>query len=88
MPRRRSVLAEEAHDIYLKYHRHHEGEDLVFGVDDDDAGVFNDDLGGHDKPAGPNFKMFHRVMKTGVIYATSRARSKGFCTESVNEWAK
>jgi hypothetical protein len=85
--RRASVV--EAHEIYAKYHRHHEGEDLIFGVDDDEAGIASEDLGGRDhKPAGRNFKMFHKVMKTGVIYATSRARSKGFCPENLKEWAK
>lgn len=86
-PRRSSVV--EAHDIYTKYHRHREGDHLSFGIEDNEAAVASEDLGGRDhKPAGPNFKMFHKVMKTGVIYATSRARSKGFCPENFDEWAK
>jgi len=34
-----------------------------------------------------SFPMFHRVMKTGVIYATTRAKSNGFSTETEEEWA-
>jgi hypothetical protein len=85
--RRYSVV--EAHDIYEKYHLHHDGDDLIFGLADDEAGVASKDLGHRvHKAAGPNFKMFHKVMKTGVIYATSRAQSKGFSPENANEWAK
>lgn len=34
-----------------------------------------------------DFPMFHRVMKTGVIYATSRAKSNGFSAETEHDWA-
>ena len=36
----------------------------------------------------PTFPMYHRVMKTGVIYATSRAVSRGFSAMNEGEWAK
>jgi len=39
------------------------------------------------KPS-PSFPMFHNVMKTGVIYATTRAKSNGFSPETEDEWAK
>jgi hypothetical protein len=88
MKNRRTSVA-EAHDIYEKYHHHHDGEDLIFSFDDDEAGVASEESGHRvHKAHGHNFKMFHKVMKTGVIYATSRAQSKGFSPENMNEWAK
>lgn len=69
---RTSVL--EAHDIYSKYHRHFEEHDS------------SEDLGGRDHKPAPSFPMFHRVMKTGVIYATSRASKHGFSPDNL-EWA-
>ena len=56
--------AREAHEVYRRYHRHHQ-EKVV----------------GHDHQV-PKFAMFHRVSKTGVIYATSRASVYGFHGEN------
>jgi hypothetical protein len=106
MKRRSSVV--EAHEIYLKYHRHHQEDEKKVEGKKDDAPK---DLGGRDHKVRtitlkqwfsfslqtiltlplqpvPTFPMFHRVMKTGVIYATSRAQSKGFSNETEGEWAK
>jgi hypothetical protein len=43
---------QEAHKMYLQYHRHHDSDQHKVEV--------------------PIFPMFHRVPKTGVIYATTR----------------
>eukprot|EP00957_Ditylum_brightwellii_P008373 633913-Ditylum_brightwellii.AAC.1 len=56
----------EAHSVYLQYHRHFTETDGV--------------------QKKPEFPMFHRVAKTGVIYATSRARAFGFHYDHP-EWA-
>ena len=61
---------DEAHSTFLRYHRHHQ--------EHHGAGNTNDGFG--------SFPMFHRVSKTGVIYATSRASVYGFHNENP-EWA-
>ena len=97
--RRSSVL--EAHQIYLQYHREatpasdaaatsnilHEDDDR----DNEDTTkhptvLLNTTEDREHKPV-PQFPMFHRVQKTGVIYATSRASCRGFSPESAGEWA-
>lgn len=77
-PRHRSSVL-EAHQIYLQYHREAQGPDGQNGHDDPGEG------GRGHKPVA-QFPMFHRVQKTGVIYATSRAASRGF-TMGSTEWA-
>jgi aspartate/methionine/tyrosine aminotransferase len=78
LSRRGSV--KEAHDIYIKYHHHDQEQSAKLHSNEEDLGARDD------KPTGGSFPMFHKVMKTGVIYATSRAASKGFDPEST-EWA-
>ena len=75
-PRRSSII--EAHDVFTKYHRH-------TSIDDDED---DDLLVTEPKVDSPPFPMFHRVEKTGVIYATTRAKSHGFSPETEEEWAK
>ena len=99
---RRSSVA-EAHEIYKKYHRHYDlgdGDgDGEGGVDDTDIFTAAEKkhhtdstalaLGGRDhRPLGDTFPMYHRVMKTGVIYATSRAAVRGFRADKEGSWAK
>lgn len=86
MTKRRSSVA-EAHEIYLKYHRHEGGGDKDDDKAEDDNTVPTKDLGGRDHKPVLRYPMFHRVMKTGVIYATSRAQKRGFSNESESEWA-
>jgi hypothetical protein len=76
--RRRYSSVVEAHQIFERYHREHE-EDITV-----DNAATNHGGRGH-KPV-PSFPMFHRVQKTGVIYATSRASSKGFSPDK-QDWA-
>jgi hypothetical protein len=77
--------------IYLKYHRHHQPfaeEDennaakaaASTATTEAHAAAAAADMGGGDRghKQVPSFPMFHRVMKTGVIYATSRAAKYGF----------
>jgi hypothetical protein len=78
---RRSSVA-EAHAIYDKYHRHRK---TVKVVEEDHDGEVKPVLVADDKDTQANvaigadlFPQFHRVEKTGVIYATSRALSHGF----------
>lgn len=71
-PQEQHESVSEAHSMYLKYHRHHQSESAETKSDD------------HKKV--PEFSMFHRVAKTGVIYATSRAQARGFTAEDP-EWA-
>ena len=98
---RRSSVA-EAHEIYKKYHRHYDlsnGDGEDGGADDTDiftavekknhADSTTAVLGGRDhQPLGDRFPMYHRVMKTGVIYATSRAAVRGFRADKEGSWAK
>lgn len=76
--RRRSSVA-EAHTVYVKYHRHH-----TLDGDEEEATIEEDHAYPRSKP--PEFAQFHRVEKTGVIYATSRAKAHGFDPED-DEWA-
>jgi hypothetical protein len=71
----------EAHQIYLKYHHEHER-------DGSSGSELDSEHDGHKKPVPvvPTFPMFHRVMKTGVIYATSRAATRGFTADDA-AWA-
>jgi len=78
----------EAHNIYVKYHK-----DLVdagpgLELPEAEKPMYADVLTGDDplqrKPE--SFPMFHRVEKTGVIYATKRASSRGFSPTNP-EWA-
>ena len=94
--RRSSVI--EAHAIYDKYHRHQ--PKTVKAIEEDDASDDGDDHGDgdnvepvlvaddEDRPAATVelFSQFHKVEKTGVIYATSRALRKGFHPDDP-EWS-
>ena len=53
--------ASEAHSMYLKYHFHHTESSEAM------------DENGTATKRVPSFPQFHKVPKTGVIYATSRA---------------
>jgi aspartate/methionine/tyrosine aminotransferase len=84
--RRSSVI--EAHNVYLKYHR------VLSTVEDSSAQATLAApvaaAGAAPSPPPParrdGFRQFHRVEKTGVIYATSRASSHGFDPEDPS-WA-
>lgn len=68
-----------AHDVFLQFHRHRSQSLKKLTEDDGDEG----------KPTASTserFDMFHQVMKTGVIYATSRAIKFGFSNENP-DWA-
>ena len=97
--RRSSVI--EAHAIYEKYHRHQPAGKTVQVVEEDEDGDEGDDHGDggkvepvfvaddEDRPATANvelFSQFHRVEKTGVIYATTRALRHGFHPDDP-EWS-
>lgn len=73
--RRRSSIV-EAHDMYRLYHQDTQ-DDLEDGTGDKTE---------HKEETEVKFPMFTKVQKTGVIYATSRAVSKGFSNENP-EWA-
>lgn len=82
--RRSSVI--EAHNVFNLYHKHNSIE--FDGTEEE--GV----TGGESKEAAaptaeqkPLFPQFHKVMKTGVIYATTRAKKQGFSPETEHEWA-
>ena len=63
-----------AHSVFLQFHKHtaqQEGDDTK-----------NEQIQAQTEP----FEMFHTVMKTGVIYATSRANHFGFSMED-EDWA-
>lgn len=77
--RRSSVI--EAHDVFEKYHKH------LSSPSEEKEPVLLDEVQRARKP-NESFPMFHRVMKTGVIYATTRAKSNGFSAETEEEWAK
>eukprot|EP00529_Nitzschia_sp_RCC80_P022917 CAMPEP_0113496770 /NCGR_PEP_ID=MMETSP0014_2-20120614/30290_1 /TAXON_ID=2857 /ORGANISM="Nitzschia sp." /LENGTH=476 /DNA_ID=CAMNT_0000390697 /DNA_START=82 /DNA_END=1508 /DNA_ORIENTATION=- /assembly_acc=CAM_ASM_000159 len=97
---RRSSVA-EAHEIYKKYHRHYDlsnGDGGEGGENDTDIFTAAEKknhadsaaavLGGRDhRPLGDRFPMYHRVTKTGVIYATSRAAVRGFRADKEGSWA-
>ena len=60
----------EAHATYLQYHSHR----TESGIEGDDATYQH------------SFPQFQKVPKTGVIYATSRAKAYGFSPSDEN-WA-
>jgi hypothetical protein len=81
--RRESVV--EAHQVYTRYHRH---ESHTYSKNEKSSPVDSAsrrDVGTTASPTA-EFPMFHTVMKTGVIYATSRAVSHGF-TGDDSSWA-
>ncbi|EJK69020.1 hypothetical protein THAOC_09766, partial [Thalassiosira oceanica] len=66
-----------AHNVFLEYHKHRpsvmkgmQGMQTVDEIEEEER----------------EFDMFHHVMKTGVIYATSRALKNGFSMDD-DEWA-
>jgi DNA-binding transcriptional MocR family regulator len=86
--RRSSVF--EAHNVYLKYHR-----DLSTVEDGAAQPAVENSVAAAGAPPLPPappqarrdaFRQFHRVEKTGVIYATSRASAHGFNPEDPS-WA-
>ena len=83
-PRHRSSVT-EAHQIYLQYHREAERDEAAqLGEKEVSDGALHSEDREH-KPVAC-FPMFHRVQKTGVIYATSRAAHRGFSMEAT-DWA-
>jgi len=84
--RRSSVI--EAHNIYEKYHQDLMEGDVIEEGEDQDKGKQEENGGDVPPQEGTRlrvkpevmqrFRMFHRVEKTGVIYATKRAISRGF----------
>lgn len=82
---------EEVHAIYEKYHKHQLDDDTdsvlaAAAVAATGASSHGSEISSVDEacppppepPSPPDFAQFHRVQKTGVIYATSRAASHGF----------
>ncbi len=74
-----------AHDLFAQFHRHRATSIRAVGtiMDEDDS---NEDQ----KPMPTieaSFDMFRNVMKTGVLYATSRALLHGFTRLDDPEWA-
>ncbi len=89
-----------AHDLFAEFHRHRSGLDDVPAatlgriVDDDDEDHEGEEevppsSGGGNVEGGEraSFEMFRNVMKTGVLYATSRAQNRGFKSLDDPEWA-
>ena len=60
--------------MYLKYHFHHTESSEAM----DENGTATERV--------PSFPQFHKVPKTGVIYATSRASEHGYTPEDTS-WA-
>ncbi|OEU15228.1 aminotransferase, classes I and II superfamily [Fragilariopsis cylindrus CCMP1102] len=93
--RRSSVM--EAHSVFDVYHKHQEisatFEELSVEMeaedakDDADAKSKSHEIFEKGRKSSPSFPQFHKVMKTGVIYATTRAKSNGFSPETEHEWA-
>ena len=76
-----------AHEIFLQFHRHTAKSMKALAIEEES----DEDEEEHHEPkveAEPNspFEMFHHVMKTGVIYASSRAAKYGFNMLS-EDWA-
>eukprot|EP00804_Cyclotella_cryptica_P022017 CCRYP_000936-RA/>CCRYP_000936-RA protein AED:0.04 eAED:0.04 QI:100/1/1/1/0.85/0.75/8/3698/492 len=69
-----------AHDLFLEFHKHRPQSLRKIKEEDESEGhpLANE--------VPLDFEMFQHVMKTGVIYATSRARVRGFDPEDP-EWA-
>jgi len=78
MPSGRRSSVVEAHEAYMKYHKHHVASD-----DDEQEEVEGsaEYLSSVKTEEGDPWPQFHRVEKTGVIYATSRAKRHGFDPE-------
>mmetsp|Transcript_20460 Transcript_20460/g.44412 ORF Transcript_20460/g.44412 Transcript_20460/m.44412 type:complete len:490 (-) Transcript_20460:109-1578(-) len=70
-----------AHEVFLQFHRHR-AQSLKDLKEDDGADEKKKTIPSPTQP----FEMFHTVMKTGVIYASSRAQKHGFTMEDP-EWA-
>jgi len=93
--RRSSVM--EAHSVFDVYHKHQEIPDTFEELstemeaedskDDADAKSESHEIPKRGRKPSPSFPQFHKVMKTGVIYATTRAKSNGFSPETEHEWA-
>lgn len=68
-----------AHNIFLEFHKHR--PQSLQNIKEETEKV------GHARSSDVpmDFEMFQHVMKTGVIYATSRARARGFDPEDP-EW--
>jgi len=81
-----SERSQSAHDVFLQFHRHRASSirdlNLKVANEEDDY----EDAGTPAPPVSDRFDMFHHVMKTGVIYATSRAQCFGFQMEDP-QWA-
>ena len=79
-----------AHQVFLQFHKHTAKslKDLEDIEEEEDDEIGNQDVfkGHSPSPTQQPFEMFHHVMKTGVIYATSRASRLGFHNEDP-EWA-
>lgn len=74
-----------AHQIFLQFHRHTAKSMKHEEGSDEDIDV-ESKAPGHDAESNSPFEMFHHVMKTGVIYASSRAAKHGFTMMS-EDWA-
>ena len=74
MSHRHHERQSSAHNIFLEFHKHRP-QSLRKIKEEENEG----DLSSSDVPM--DFEMFQHVMKTGVIYATSRARDRGFDPE-------
>ncbi|KAL7550146.1 hypothetical protein ACHAWF_013387 [Thalassiosira exigua] len=78
-----------AHNVFLQFHKHTAKSlkklNLEELVEDDDDEHEEEEEAKLPPPTDP-FEMFHHVMKTGVIYATSRAQLRGFHMEDP-DWA-
>ena len=72
-----------AHEIFLQFHKHRPQSLRVLKEEEDGSDETKIPI--TLRPTEP-FEMFHTVMKTGVIYATSRAVKRGFSMED-EEWA-
>jgi hypothetical protein len=76
-----------AHNIFLQFHRHRAKSMKALAIEEDQDDS-EDELFEPEAESEPNapFEMFHHVMKTGVIYASSRAAKHGFTMLS-EDWA-
>ena len=75
-----------AHQVFLEFHKHRPTS--MRKIDEEEEATGGDGGGNYklQTPTEQPFEMFHHVMKTGVIYATSRAQKCGFHAEDP-EWA-
>lgn len=78
----RGKRRDTAHEVFLQFHRHRaQSTKKLEAVGDDE--FEDEDVA---PPPTEPFEMFHTVMKTGVLYATSRANKFGFTMEDP-DWA-